>query len=42
MTDGFEPPTTDGWQSFYLINRCTTNVLLHTVIRYAERVINGI
>ena len=37
MTDGFEPPTTEGLQLFYLINRCTKNVLLHNVIRYANR-----
>jgi hypothetical protein len=42
MTDGFEPPTADGQQSFYLINRCTTNVRLHTVSRYANRISNGI
>jgi hypothetical protein len=42
MTDGFEPPTTDGQQSFYLINRFTTNVRLHTVRRHANKITNGI
>jgi len=31
MTDGFEPRVTEGWQSFYLINKCTNNVGLHVL-----------
>ena len=29
MTDGFEPPAAEGWQSFYLIHNYTKTVRPH-------------
>jgi len=32
MTDGFELPAAEGYQSFYLINKCTKTVRLRVQI----------
>jgi hypothetical protein len=36
--DGFEPPVTEGWQSFGLINKCTNNVRLQYPYKIAGKI----